>query len=160
MSKILIISDTHGNHALLKSVLKKNMDCEYLIHLGDEPDDLDRHSKFTAGMSIFSVYGLYHNGWTPDNSCVRFTIAEVDFVISHSVDGLVRSSQPCIYCYGHTHHRTVEKKGDDIYINPGHLKKEQDRGESAGYMVMHISDGKKSLFCFDYQHNLLQKIVL
>ena len=33
--KILVVSDTHRNHAVLDSIVKNNLDSDLIIHLGD-----------------------------------------------------------------------------------------------------------------------------
>ena len=154
MKKILIISDTHGNHGLLKPVLAQNQDCGYLIHLGDEPDDLDIHTGLTANMQIFSVFGLYHEKFTPENNC--FTIDDFHFVISHTVKLLKFEKDNTIYLFGHTHNRLFEFTDNKLIINPGHLKCTKDRGDVAGYAVLEYENNTDLTINF---YNYKNKIV-
>jgi len=140
MSKVLIVSDTHGNQRLLRTVLSNNQDCKYLIHLGDEPDDLERYQKLIANMQVFYVYGMYHQKLTDENIRKSFKIENIDFVISHCRDYLEIGQQKCIYCYGHTHRAYFENKDGIVLLNPGHLKDNVDRDETAGYAVIEIAD--------------------
>jgi len=146
MSKVLIISDTHGNYDMLNSVLKNNQDCKYLIHLGDEPDDLDRHAKLLLNMQVFSVYGMYHPKITNENMRKCFQIEDVEFAISHCKEYLQIEKQKCIYCYGHTHRSFYDNKDGVVVLNPGHLKDEMDRGEVAGYVVVNIAEKIEVVF--------------
>ena len=154
MIKILVMSDTHANHKLLGSVLKLNQDCNFLIHLGDEPDDLDYHMDLTRNMQIFYVYGLSHNRWTKKNASLNFAIQKVDFSIAHAKEYLEFKNTNCIYCFGHTHHRHFEQHNDTILLNPGHLKNKSDRNEVAGYATIMLSENTNIVF-YDYEGNLL-----
>ena len=154
MSKILIISDTHQNHKLLDRVLSSNKDCDFLIHLGDEPDDLEYHPEHTANMQIFSVYGLYHRNWSPKTAVLCFSIDGVDFMITHAMDYLNETKKNCIHCFGHTHHRYFSQEENKVFLNPGHLKKETDRNEIAGYAVLDFANGKTITY-YDYSGNPL-----
>ena len=155
MTKILIISDTHGNHKLLRDVLLANDDCEYLIHLGDEPDDLEFHPDLTESMQIFSVYGLYHDKWSTKNAVRKFSISGVDFCISHAQEYLSMKEDNSISCFGHTHHRYFYQDGSKIFINPGHLKREKDRGETAGYAIIELNE-KPMVRFYDYKHKIVE----
>ena len=140
MDKILIISDTHENHKLLEKVLIDNQNCKYLIHLGDEPDDLEYHCDLIANMQVFSVQGLFHHKWTCETACIKFKIKDIWFVIAHTPQDLILQEQNSIYCFGHTHNRHFEKNPNGVFLNPGHLKKETDRGEVAGYATLEVSN--------------------
>ena len=139
MKKILIISDTHGNHNILQSVLLSNQDCEFLIHLGDEPDDLDFHPDLTSKITVFSVYGLYHQKWNRQNACQVFHISNYRFVIAHAKEYLIFDNQKSVYCFGHTHNRYFDENEHSLFINPGHLKKDFDRNEEASYCVLEMT---------------------
>ena len=157
MPKVLIISDTHENYELLEQVLMDNQDCEFLIHLGDEPTDLDVFDDLIDKMQIFSVFGIYNPLWSKETACKSFTISDTHFVIAHTIHDLHVCQQSCgIYCFGHTHHQYFEIEDEKVLINPGHLKNEIDRGEIAGYAVMEMSEELHVSF-FDFQKNLLEE---
>jgi len=140
MSKVLIVSDTHGNQRLLRTVLNNNQDCKYLIHLGDEPEDLERYQKLIEDMQVFYVFGMYHQRLTDENIRKCFQIEDVNFVISHCKDYLEIEQKQCIYCFGHTHRAFFENKDGIVLLNPGHLKANVDRNETAGYVVIDIAN--------------------
>ncbi|MCL2065157.1 MAG: metallophosphatase family protein [Candidatus Cloacimonetes bacterium] len=181
MIKILIISDTHHNHKILKNVLSMNTDCDYLIHLGDEPDDMSRHTEYLENKHFYYVYGLYHSRWSHENAVKQFQIDNIDFCISHTdacFKMLKSESNPkskktksqntesnrlLFYCFGHTHHRHFEQNNNIVYLNPGHLKNENDRDEIAGYVVIEFERMKKkatkrlknSILCDEIKENTL-----
>ena len=157
MTKILVISDTHGNQKILQNVLETNSDCEYLIHLGDEPDDLDYHTDLTENMQIFSVYGLYHRKWNENDAAKSINIGGQNFFIAHAQQYLDISEKNTIYCYGHTHRRYFYKDESIVIINPGHLKNKTDRGENAGYIIIELGLKKNKIIInyFDYEHQLI-----
>lgn len=154
-TKILVISDTHSNHKLLEKVLFKNHDCEYLIHLGDEPDDLEGHPHLTENKQMLFVYGLYHQKWSSENAVSCFSICGQEFCITHARQYFSTYKENCIYCFGHTHHKYYHCDGTTIVINPGHLKKETDRGETAGYVIVELGKEKTIRF-FDYDHECIE----
>jgi len=154
MSKILVLSDTHGNHKMLDSVLTKTRYCEYLIHLGDEPDDLEAHAAKIADKTLFYVYGLYHKKFSDENACKQFQIQGINFVIAHAKECLLPGPPKTFYCYGHTHRGFLEQNNDAVYLNPGHLKHSIDRNEVAGYVVIEISSVVQ-VFFYDYKHALV-----
>jgi len=157
MKKILIISDTHENHDLLQPVLSHNQDCEYLIHLGDEPDDLERHADLTAKMQIFSIFGLYHAKFTSENACKIFSIDGLDFSISHTVKMLKFDKFNCIYLFGHTHNRFFEFNDNKLIVNPGHLKSTKDRGDVAGYAIIEYDNPVEvTVKFFNYKNKLTE----
>jgi len=153
--KILLISDTHSNFKILEDVLSYNQNCEYLIHLGDDPNDLDYFTKLTENMNIFYVYGLYHDKWKPENSVVKFSIHGQDFCISHAKEFLLKMKDNCIYCYGHTHKRDFYAHNKIVLINPGHLKNTIDRGEIASYVIINLKKKIEFNF-FDINHQLIE----
>ena len=163
MTKILIISDTHQNDILLRDVLSYNNDCQNIIHLGDEPDDLIYNADLIEDKTIHFVYGLYHPKWNKNNACISFTIDNISFTIAHAKEILPiktlktqhSTHNTSIFCFGHTHNRYYKKENNSIYINPGHLKKEHDRGDIAGYVVITVSENISIVF-YDYKHNALK----
>lgn len=167
MHKILLISDTHGNYNLIENILIKNINCNTVIHLGDEPDDLEGFPDLLDGKILHSVYGIYHSGWSIKNAVREFTVKyksqELSFCIAHVKEHLPNHSDYLkrIYCFGHTHHRFFETKENSVFINPGHLKKNHDRGEDAGYAIILFDDVNSMPYIeicfFDYKHSLIEK---
>ncbi len=172
MIKVLIISDTHHNNIFLQKVLANNQDCQYLIHLGDEPDDLENFPELISEMLIYSVFGIYHQSWRRENAVMDFKInlnndTSINFHIAHVKEHHTLHSDNDglnIYCFGHTHHRYFEKFNNDksVFINPGHLKKEIDRGEIAGYAILQYDENlnKTELIFRDFKSNELERYCL
>ncbi|MCK9329322.1 MAG: metallophosphatase family protein [Candidatus Cloacimonetes bacterium] len=172
MNKIIILSDTHQNKDLLQRVLEQNQDSKYLIHLGDEPDDLEYFPELISEMYIYSVFGIYHQAWRQENSVLDFFIQindnyALNFHIAHVKEHhtIVDSKEKGInlYCFGHTHHRYFEQVYDSTYfLNPGHLKKFFDRGEKAGYAIIEHNEvlNQIELFFKDYQSNIIERYIL
>ena len=57
MTKILVISDTHGDTTLAERVLNKNQDVDMVIHLGDYFRDADRLNNLFPNIRFEYVYG-------------------------------------------------------------------------------------------------------
>jgi len=154
VTKILIISDTHQNHFLLGNVLALNADCDFIIHLGDDHDDLNEHEHYIGEKQVHFALGFNYNDKEQIKKNVRFNIEGIEFAISHVKEYLKFDEQNCIYCFGHTHNRYFLQKDNLVIINPGHLKKEFDRNNTAGYVVVELSEKITANF-YEYQGTLL-----
>lgn len=144
--KIVVVSDTHHNYHILKSIVLKNQDADLFIHLGDgehEFADVKRefpNKKFifvkgnvdfvdakiyqvvgVSGYKIFATHGDYYN-------------------VHEGLDRLIEAAKEndCkIALYGHTHLYQT-KIEDGVYIlNPGSPSSPRDKKE-ASYGVVEI----------------------
>jgi predicted phosphodiesterase len=52
----------------------------------------------------------------------------------------VRERGADIVMTGHTHVAKIEKRGEAIYLNPGHLKASFDRGQHPSYAIVGIAE--------------------
>ena len=55
--KLLIVSDVHGRHDRLRTVMDMHKDADALIFLGDGLRDLMRADAYSYGFTVFSVRG-------------------------------------------------------------------------------------------------------
>lgn len=164
--KIAVISDSHGNIKYLeefKNKLKLLGGVDLIIHLGDDSPD----SSVFKGFKVISVPGAYENHYsTPGNR--KRLIEEFEghrILITHTPvrheNDLPHDPSPeelgenmDAVLYGHTHVPDIElKKSSDgnevLWINPGHMKKDDRRGFKASYAVLDLTD-KINVKIFDF----------
>jgi putative phosphoesterase len=153
MSKIGVMSDTHGNIQLMNSVadmMVNKFHCDIIIHLGDDIADLKDID--THGARLIGVPGIYEGAWF-DGKTPHRIIENIDgtvFFISHTPtrsksdkDGDIapedarKKYKADALLYGHTHKRFAGQRDDGlIMINPGHLKDISDRGDPATFAII------------------------
>ena len=65
MPKILVLSDTHRNLKILENVLSANLDCDIIIHLGNDYEDMDNFPNLTEVKEIIKtfLFHLYFQFW-------------------------------------------------------------------------------------------------
>ncbi|HPY85977.1 metallophosphoesterase [Ruminococcus sp. XPD3002] len=130
--RIIVMSDTHGNYRALQSIITRNADADWFIHLGDGERDLDRfilaNPEFTE--KVIHVKGnCDENSLSPDFFVLPLPFGHRIFAAhGHRYfvrDSLLRIKQAAIdnecdiVLYGHTHVR-YNKYEDGLYImNPG-----------------------------------------
>jgi putative phosphoesterase len=145
MKKILIISDTHKNQVLLRKVLSNEKNIPIIFHLGDCYEDLDPNTDLTEGKEIIKVPGIFHEKYLNKKlSAVEiFKVEEWSFLLVHNLpDAINKDFEADIYLFGHTHKWFFEKRLDKYYLNPGHLKNENDSNNPPSYAVIEISKTK------------------
>lgn len=129
--RIVVISDTHGNSYALESVIMRNTDADWIIHLGDGERELDNFilSHQRLAPKIIHVAG----------NCDFDSLSEDYFVLpllghkllaTHGhlygvggsldkVKALASANECDIILFGHTHER-YQSYEDGFYImNPG-----------------------------------------
>lgn len=155
-----VMSDTHGNTPLMLQAadrLCSEHGAEHLIHLGDNWED--QEWLYMSGYPVSGVPGL----WCPEYRSRRIpksrvdTFAGMQIAYAHDIQDLPPLPPSLeLLLSGHTHRACIGRIEECSYMNPGHLKRLQDRGQPASYgliviepQVMHLSlhylDGK----CFE-----------
>ena len=151
MEKIIIISDTHGNQLLLRKALM-NEKYDYIFHLGDNYNDLDSNNDLTEGKHIFRVPGIYHPGFTNRTipAVVQCDILDWNFLLTHDIASLKKKpNSNVILLHGHTHRSEFLKFSNNVFrINPGHLKRNSDRGREASYI---LANATRNQIRFDFK---------
>lgn len=152
--KIAVLSDTHGNIEYLTELaeyLIKNGIC-ILIFLGDECEDIE-HIKHLFNEVIW-VPGVYCQHYRDKNiphriikdfNGVRFLITHTP--TSHANDfpedikpENVTKEQVDVVLYGHTHIPNIETKSGIIWVNPGHLKKEDKKTPYQSFAIIDLDN--------------------
>lgn len=173
MQKILVLSDSHRNLRILENVLEANLDCDIIIHLGDDYEDMDNFPNLTKGKEVIKVPGIFHpkykDGSLPKQKEISFAGKKI--ILVHSEDDIEGTAD--LYLFGHTHNWELSNSKKGVYFNPGHLHSEEEKGlpsrsrprakpwqnkatakqgRIASYGIIEINEEKFKITMLSYQH--------
>jgi putative phosphoesterase len=145
--KILVISDTHGNHLTPINILEET-GAEMLIHLGDEINDALIMEKIVA-IPVIKVPGNCDHRSTEPRELLQ-SISDSKFFITHGdlykvKNGLHRLVEKAkelkasVVLFGHTHLPMIQKQDGVLLINPGTLMTGSD---SKSYAILTVTPFK------------------
>ena len=143
-----VMSDTHGNVALMHSVadtMVERFGAGVIFHLGD--DYADAEQLVLAGHDVRLVPGLwcpeYHDGRIPKRLSEVFDGLAV--ACAHAEKDLRHTERrAAIVLTGHTHVAAIQTEGRSLYVNPGHLRSSTSRGEAPSYAIIDIGPERVS----------------
>ena len=126
--KIVVVSDTHRNFAVLNEIVNKNLDAELFIHLGDgENEARDAHNLHPDKPMVYvggnSDFGMHKN--VRVITACGYKIFCCHGHLQHVHDGLDRlvsdaKDNDCrIALFGHTHLYRTENIDGVFLMNPG-----------------------------------------
>lgn len=140
MTKVLIVSDSHGLTKELEIIKQRHL-VDAMIHCGDS--ELGMDDKEMAG--FYSVMGncdvdtRYPEEQTIQVSGVKFLIVHghLHQVKSNLLHVAYRAEElgAQVICFGHTHIAGVEQKGNQLLLNPGSIRLPRVRKEKT-YAIM------------------------
>lgn len=156
--KILIISDTHGQEANLKKVLKKTGRIDHLIHLGDVEGG-EEVIRSMAGVPVAMVAG--NNDFYSDLPReIMATIGEYHALLTHGhyyvgmgyarLKEEARSRGADIVMFGHTHRPCLIQEDGLTILNPGSLSLPRQEGRKPSYMIMELDREGKAHYTICY----------
>lgn len=157
MSKILIVSDSHGMTNELRSIRERHQtEADLMIHCGDSQlsaDDpaltgyvtvrgnCDMDSTFpldvssvTGGKTIYATHGHKYS--------VKTSLMNLYY--------RAREVHADIVCFGHSHVLGAEVKGGILFVNPGSILLPRGRREQT-YVLLNVLEEKIVLSVFDLQ---------
>ncbi|MCR4745278.1 MAG: metallophosphoesterase [Lachnospiraceae bacterium] len=143
--KILVVSDTHGRHDILRKVIMKERPFDLLLHAGDVEDGEEAIAEL-AGCECKIVMG--NNDYfsrLPEE--LVFKIEGYKFFMSHGhrygvsmgpdrfqEEAESRGADYAIY--GHTHKPYLAKEGNLTVMNPGSLSYPRQEGRNPSYITL------------------------
>ena len=157
--RILIISDTHSNHANLKRVLKQEPNRDLIIHLGDA-EGCEDYIEALAKCPLEIVSG----------NCDFFSSLEQERIveigrykvfITHGhyynvnagFEDIRREAEGrgCdIVMFGHTHRPFLDIDAKLVTLNPGSLSYPRQEGKCPSYAVMETDAAGEAHFKIRY----------
>lgn len=157
--KVLVVSDTHGNHHNLDKILERIGTIDILLHLGDVEDDdvymesvLDCPIHIVAGNNDFFSYLPREKEIQIGKYKVLMTHGHGYYVSmdTRRLKQEARERKVDIVMYGHTHRPDIDTTDDVIVINPGSLAYPRQEGRKATYVIMEIDDSGEARFELHY----------
>ena len=148
------MSDTHGCLTQMRRAATRMLEefgAEVIIHLGDDSTDADELSRL--GIDVISVPGIFEERYSNSNFLNRIIkeFCGVPFLLTHTptrdrhdlhddIDPTeaAKNGDAKVILYGHTHISAVIEKNGAIYINPGHLKTGDNRGEKMSFAIIDV----------------------
>jgi len=145
--KILVISDTHGNHLTPLQIFKET-GAEMLIHLGDDIEDAAT-LELIIDRPVIKVPGNCDLGAQEPRELLN-KIADRLFFITHGDQYQVKNSlnrlvekakglKAAVALFGHTHKPLIQKQDGVLLINPGALMAGSD---SKSYALLTLTQSK------------------
>ncbi len=153
--KVLIISDTHGNHRNLDKILELVPHIDMLIHLGDVEggeeylnkvlrcekhmvrgnndffSDLPKEDEFYIGRyKVFITHGHGH-----------YVSLDPEYI---KAEGIARHAD--IVMFGHTHRPFFYESDEITVLNPGSVSYPRQEGRKGSYMLMELDKEEKLHF--------------
>jgi len=153
---VMVMSDTHGELDNLKSILPRirEINPDLVVHLGDNYEDAELLRDFPL-LRVPGVYESYYSkpevpnriilnlsGWLSllTHSHLRH---ENDLPWDPDPQDLVRRKAVDLIIHGHTHIPRAELIEGVVYINPGHMKKEDKKGYPPTFSVIEAEEELK-----------------
>jgi putative phosphoesterase len=153
---VVVMSDTHGELDNLKSILPRirEINPDLVMHLGDNYEDAELLRDFPL-VRVPGVYESYYSkpevpnriilnlsGWLSllTHSHLRH---ENDLPWDPDPQDLVRRKAVDLIIHGHTHIPRAELIEGVVYINPGHMKKEDKKGYPPTFSLIEAEEELK-----------------
>jgi len=164
--KTAVISDTHSNKddiILLLDWLKKN-DINEIIHLGDDYSDSVFIKK--AGFIVTSVPGIYCKEYfKPDIPNRIFkNIYGLRCLITHTKESttkdqpedivperIIANKEVNMLLFGHSHEPDIYEENSIVFVNPGHMKKNDTRGFDKSFAIIEEKKDYINIDIFDFK---------
>lgn len=158
--KILIVSDSHGNHKYLKKAIQ-NMGTylDLLIHLGDSQTD----PEVIAGMVNCPVEMVRGNSdglsKLPRTKLVDLGPHRALLTHGHRYGGrygipmmkeMAKENGADIVMFGHIHEPLLEQEDGMTVLNPGSISQPRQEGHRPTYMVMTIEEDGRAEYATIY----------
>ncbi len=129
MTRILVVSDSHGNAERLRRIIDREKHFDYLVHCGDGVNDL-MHVNIPGEATVLSVTGNVDVGrGLTGERIIHTVIGDKKFMITHgdlfgAHNGLYLLEKEAkkvgadIVLFGHTHIKYL-REGIPLLFNPG-----------------------------------------
>ena len=160
--KLVIMSDTHGDRAIIEKVTAYYPDAEYYIHCGDS----ELAANDSAVQNYIKVGGNCDNDAAYEDD-VLLEVVEKKIYVTHGHLFNVKSNLMAlsyraqevganVVCFGHSHILGIERLDDILFINPGSLTKPRGRKEKT-FVVLEMKVDECIVKCLDDNNELLDE---
>lgn len=132
MTKILVLSDSHGAYYKLEEIFEKECDASVAFFLGDGERDIDRVAEKFPHIYVHKLCGNCDFGSALPASVIdeiegyRFYATHGHFeYVKHGLGELLRVAKAqaaAVALYGHTHNPDTHYEDGVLFFNPGSVK--------------------------------------
>ena len=164
MSKVLIVSDSHGLMKELKIIRERHLhEVDLMIHCGDS-ELMPTDKAITGYLTVMGNcdFGAEYPLETTSE------VAGRKFFITHGHRYSVKSTlmtlkykaeeyHADIVCFGHSHVLGAEVVGGTLFINPGSIRLPRERFEKT-YVILDLQTDKIKLSVFELSGNELTNL--
>ena len=150
MTKLLILSDSHGSAQAVRRILAAESDADAVIFLGDGLRDLERALDAAPKTRVYSVagncdYGALEplDGLAAFDGVVIFYTHGHMYGVKYDLDTLAEAAAARgaeVALYGHTHIPMDEQRGTVRLFNPGSCGRCYTGPDTYGVMI--LADGR------------------
>lgn len=153
--KVLIVSDTHGNHKNLDKILESVSDVDMFIHLGDVEGG-EEYLDAVVSCEKHMVRGN-NDFFSELPKEEEFQIGKYKVFITHGHGHYVsldseyikeegKARRVDLVMFGHTHRPFLYEDDEIIVLNPGSLSYPRQEGRKGSYMIMELDEEEKLHF--------------
>ena len=141
-TRLVIMSDSHGNDDLVWKIIDENPEADYYIHLGDLCSDAAYFPNFimVRGNNDYD-YTIPNELVTQFNGVRMYLVHSSGFGYNReaSLVRMAKLNECSIVLFGHTHQWCDETVDGIRLLNPGSLQWNRDRSQ-LGYYLMTIDE--------------------
>ena len=147
--RVLVVSDTHGQHLNLDRAVKASGQIDMMIHLGDVEggeqrirDAVDCEKHILRGNNDFFADLPGEEEFCIGSKKVFITHGHL-YYVSVGTDRIKeegRARGADIVMFGHTHRPYLDVEDDIIVLNPGSLSYPRQEGRRGSYMIVEIDE--------------------
>ncbi|WP_043934203.1 metallophosphoesterase [Bacillus sp. EB01] len=156
MKKVLVLSDSHGSAAPMRTLKDRHPDVDVFIHCGDS--ELPKDDEALKGFVAVGGNCDFHPGY-PDEEIVE--VAGRKILVTHghlySVKSTLmsllykaREAGADIVCFGHSHLLGAEMSGGILFVNPGSIRLPRGLKEKT-YLILGIHEDHVVVNVFDLE---------
>lgn len=163
--KIVVLSDTHGDAAIIPAVIKSHPDADYYFHCGDSELTYDaahiKDCKRVRGNCDHDIRYPLEEVVEVDGKTVFMTHGHL-FNVKTTLTPIAMRAEEVgadIVLFGHSHVLGAELVDGTLFLNPGSLKSPRGRNEKSYAVIETTADGYAIEF-LDEQHQRITAITL
>ena len=149
MTKILVVSDTHGKNSFLLDVIALERPFDMLIHCGDVEGNLYSILGRDPGFAFHAVRGNCDYSGYPDRLILPVEDKRIlvvhghEHAVRYTNDALFRAareSKADVILFGHSHMPEIEERYGILAVNPGSLAKPRQQTRRRTYAILTIEE--------------------
>lgn len=157
-TKILVVSDNHGDHQILESLISKyKTEVDAMFHCGD--------SEFSPEDKVFDYFNVVTGNCDYDPKFTEYLVSDVKgtrVLLTHGhllsvntglerLNLLAQEKQAQVALFGHTHRLGVEYAHGCLFLNPGSISYPRGEYSALGgtYAIIGVTSDQFEICYYD-----------